>query len=408
MVSALRFPQYRRYWLGNLTAVTGMQMMWVAQGWLLYRLTDSPLYLGYAGLATAAPAILLNLVGGVLADRLDQRKVIFTTQTVTATAVAIVAALTAMDLVQPWHVLAAAFVSGATQAFGNPARQSIFPQLIDRDHLMNAVALNSVIWQGTRIVAPAIGGAVVGTVGEAPTFALAAASYMPLAFIVIGLHTAGPGPRGEATMLKDLLEGLSFIRSNFLFAFLIGMSFINSFFGNAANQLMPIFARDILEAGSTGMGVLMSSGGVGAILGVAALGYAGGFDRKGYLMVGGAVAYGAGLIAFALSTVFALSLGASFFMGVFSSVYMVTLQTALQLRVPNELRGRVMGVFGMTYNMGPLGGLQAGAFAEALGAPAAVAIAGAAIITTAASSLLRREVRDLEGAPVAAPGVARA
>ena len=403
MVSALRFPQYRRYWLGNLSAVSGQQMMWIAQGWLVYRLTDSPLYLGYAGLATAAPAILLNLLGGVLADRLDQRKVIFATQAVTATSVVILATLTALGVVEGWHVLAVAFVSGATQAFGNPARQSIFPQLIDRENLMNAVALNSMVWQATRVVAPAIGGVIVGTLGEAVTFYVCAASFAPLGIIVLGLKTAAPpASRGQATMLKDLGEGLGFIRANFIFAFLIGMSFVNSFFGNAANQLMPIFARDVLNAGSYGMGALMSISGVGAILGVLSLGYAGGVDRKGYLLVGGAMAYGAGLIVFALSTAFALSFVAAFFMGAFSSVYMITLQTALQLRVPNELRGRVMGVFGMTYNMGPLGGLQAGAMAEAWTAPAAVAFAGAAIIVTASTSLLRSEVRELEAAPLAA------
>ena len=398
VVGALRSPRYRRYWLGNLAAVSGQQMMWVAQGWLIYRLTDSPLYLGYAGLATAAPAIVLNLVGGVLADRLDQRRVIFATQLVTAASVAGLATLTALDLVQPWHVLAVGFASGATQAFGNPARQSLFPQLIEREQLMNAVALNSMVWQSTRIVAPAAGGVLVGTVGEAATFYLAAASFSLLGFIVIGLRVEREVRGRRETMLRDLAVGLGFIREHFLFAFLIGMSFVNSFFGNASQQLMPVFARDILDAGPSGMGLLMSAGGFGAILGLGVTAALTDYDRKGYLLVGGASAYGAFLVLFALSTSYPLSLFASFFMGAFGSVYMITVQTALQLRVPDELRGRVMGVFGMTYNMGPLGGLQAGAVADAFSAPAAVALSGLAIIAFASSATLRSEVRRLEAA----------
>src|SRR3972149_2898458 len=273
---------------------------------------------------------------------------------------------------------------------------------------MTAAALNSMVWQSTRIVAPAAGGVLVGTVGEAATFYLAAASFSLLGFIVIGLRGEREVRGRRGAMLGDPAGGLGFIREPFLFAFLIGMSFVNSFFGNASQQLMPVFARDILDAGPSGMGLLMSAGGFGAILGLgvtAALAdagrqgapdagpsgmgllmSAGGFgailglgvtaaltdyDRKGYLLVGGASAYGAFLVLFALSTSYPLSLFASFFMGAFGSVYMITVQTALQLRVPDELRGRVMGVFGMTYNMGPLGGLQAGAGGGALRAPAA-------------------------------------
>lgn len=402
MLNALAYPQYRRYWFGNLAAVSGQQMMWVAQGWLVYRLTDSPLYLGYAGLASALPAIFLNLIGGVFADRLDQRRVILATQAIIAVAVAALATLIALDLVRVWHVLTVAFISGATQAFNNPARQSIFPQLVDRKDLMNAVSLNSIVWQGTRVVAPSAGGLIVAALGEAVTFYIVAATMMVLGVVVIGLKVERQARRRDRAILSDLGEGLSFISHNFLFAFLIGMSFFSSFFGMSVHQLIPVFARDILAVGPAGMGLLLSLSGVGSVLGVFLIGILGGYDRKGMLIIGGATAYGFCIMLFAVSSVYLLSATAMFFLGVFSSVYMITMQTTLQLRVPDELRGRVMGVYGMTHNIGPLGALQAGVIAAAFSAPLAVAIGGCAIVFFALSAALTRtELRRLQAAPAA-------
>ncbi|HLF75915.1 MAG TPA: MFS transporter [Dehalococcoidia bacterium] len=397
MLSALKYPQYRRYWLGNLAAVSGQQMLILAQGWLVYELTESPLYLGYAGLMTALPAILLNLVGGVLADRIDQRKVIVSTQLVMASSIACLATLTALDLVQVWHVLAVAFISGATQAFNNPARQAIFPQLLDRKDLMNAVSLNSIVWQVTRIFAPAIGGVIAGTAGLAVTFYICTGFSLALAFSVAGLKVQQVARQRQASMGRDLVEGLSFIRENFLFAFLIGMSFFNSFFGSASQQLAPIFARDILDVGVSGLGFMFSMSGVGSILGLIALGFIGDYEHKGRLLVAGATGFGATLVLFAVSESYPVSVAAFFLMGAVGSVYMITLQTALQLRVPDELRGRVMGVYGMTYNVGPLGSLQAGAIAAAFGAPAAVALGGILIMSFAlVVAVVNREVRDMQ------------
>jgi MFS family permease len=403
MLTALRYAQFRRYWLGNLAAVGGQQMMWVAQGWLVYELTKSAVYLGYVGLATAAPAILLNLAGGVVADRFDQRKVILSTQVVTAVAVFLLGSLTALDIVQVWQVLVVAFISGSMQAFNNPARQSIFPQLLDRKDLPNAVALNSVVWQGTRIVAPATGGIVVAAFGEAITLMLCSAGFLVLGLIVVGLTVEQRAPQVRGSMFGELNEGIAFIRTHFLFAFLIGMSFFNSFFGFSAQQLMPVFAVDILDIGSAGLGVLLSLSGVGSILGIIALGYAGDVKHKGMLIVGGAIMYGVFIILFARSTWAPLSFMAVFLMGASSSVYMITVQTALQLRVPDELRGRVMGIYGMTYNVGPLGALQAGIIADSFDAPTALTLGGIAIILFAGGvAFSRREVRRLEAAAVPA------
>jgi MFS family permease len=331
--------------------------------------------------------------------------VILTTQVVTAVSVFVLGVLTALDVVQVWQVLVVAFMSGSMQAFNNPARQSIFPQLVDRKDLPNAVALNSIVWQGARIVAPATGGIVVAAFGEAVTFMLCSAGFLVLGLIVVGLNVERRARQATESVFGELNEGIAYIRTHFLFAFLIGMSFFNSFFGFSAQQLMPVFAVNILDIGPEGLGFMLGLSGVGSILGIVALGYAGDVKHKGMLIVGGAILYGCFIILFALSTWVPLSFLALFLMGASGSIYMITVQTALQLRVPDELRGRVMGIYGMTYNVGPLGAVQAGFIADRFDAPTALALGGIAIILFAggiASS--RSEVRRLQAVAVPALG----
>jgi MFS family permease len=403
MLSALKYPHFRRFWFGNAAAVGGQQIMWLAQGVLVFDLTGQAFAIGYVGLATAAPAILLNLVGGVVADRIDQRKIIFVTQIVTAASVGLLAFLVAADVVEVWHVVAVAFVGGCTQAFNNPARQAIFPALVERKDLMNAVALNSMVWQSMRIVAPAAGGLALATVGVAATYTLVCAGFLLLGVAVIGLP-AQPSQRSRrATPLADLKEGLRFISANFLFTFLIGMSFFNSFFGFSTQQLMPVFTEEVLHVSKFWLGILLSVSGIGAILGIGALGYAGDIERKGLLIIGGATAFGAFIILFALSTFYPLSLAMMFLMGAAGTVYMITVQTTLQMRVPDELRGRVMGIYGITHNVGPLGALQAGYIADTVSPPAALIVGGVAIIVFAVGiAYSNRSVRTLQSAPAAA------
>jgi MFS family permease len=401
MFSALHNPRYRRYWFGNLAAVSGQQMLFVAQGWLVYDLTQSPLALGYTGLVAAIPAIVLNLAGGVMADRVDARRMIMATQSCTAALIASLATLTALGVVEVWHVLVVAFCSGALQAFNNPARQSIFPQLIERKDLMNAVSLNSMIWQGTRVIAPALGGIIVATAGIAAAIYVCSLGAMAMVFACAGLSFERVVRERKESVLKDLTEGLSYIRDNSLFAFLIGMTFFTSFFGQGPQNLMPVFARDIFELGPSGLGFLLSTMGVGSFLGILIVGYLGDFERKGLLIIGGGTAFGASLIFFAMSSYLPIALVALFCCGLFHQIFQVSLQSTLQLRVPDELRGRVMGVYGMTHQVGPLGAFQAGALADIVGAPVTVALGGAALIAFAlgvASS--SAQVRELQAAPV--------
>ncbi len=401
---ALRYPKYRAYWLGTLASVGGFQTLMFAQGWLTFELTGSPLALGYVSLANAVSAIALNLFGGVFADKLDKRKLIFAAQLATAALIFALGALTALDLARVWHIVALAFAAGAVNAFDQPARQALYPHLIDRSAMMSAVALNSAIWQGTRIVAPAAAGFIIRFANTETAIFAAGGGFLIMAAVIFALRIPPIESSGGGNPMRDLADGLRFIGSNSIFWFLIGMTFFNSFFGMAYIPMMPAFAVDVLEVGAEGQGTLMSAGGAGALAMMAALGAMGNTRRKGLLIVGGGFGFGLALAAFALTSEyvgsFALALALMAAMGVASSTYMITIMSSLQLLTPDKMRGRVMGFYGMTWSIMPIGGFWAGGLAEAarVGVPVSVAIGGALVSAFALGpALLNRQVRNLGG-----------
>lgn len=399
---ALRYPKYRAYWLGTLASVGGFQTLMFAQGWLTYELTGSPLALGYVSLANAVSAIALNLFGGVFADKLDKRKLIFAAQLMTASLIFALGALTALDLARVWHIIALAFAAGAVNAFDQPARQALYPHLIDRSAMMSAVALNSAIWQGTRIVAPAAAGFIIRFANTETAIFAAGGGFLIMAAVIFALRIPPIESSSAGNPMRDLADGLRFIGSNSIFWFLIGMTFFNSFFGMAYIPMMPAFAVDVLEVGAEGQGTLMSAGGVGALAMMAALGAMGNIRRKGLLIIGGGFGFGLTLAAFALTSEyvgsFALAIALMAAMGVASSAYMITIMGSLQLLTPDNMRGRVMGFYGMTWSIMPIGGFWAGGLAELarVGVPVSVAIGGALVSAFALGpALLNRQVRNI-------------
>ena len=403
VLTALRHSQFRRFWMGMVASVLGFQIMTVAQGWLIYDLTDSKIALGFVGLAAGLPAIALNLFGGVIADRVNQRRLLVATQMTSSAGLLALAMLTLLGLVEPWHIIASAFLIGSVQAFDTPTRQALFPHLIEREDMLNAVALNSMVWQGTRVIGPAIGGIIIGTrLGVAPGFFAPFLGFLLMAVLVSTLRLP-PIKRAEgSTLLQDMAQGINFVRTNTIFAYLIGMTFFNSIFGMSYIFILPVFARDIFEVGSSGLGILHAVSGFGAILGTLMTASLGNFRYKGYLLLGGAILFGTFLILFAATgyvfVSFPLSLVFLFFAGVSTSVYMITIMSTLQLMVPNELRGRVMGIYGMTWSLLPVGAMQAGAIAEYTSAPIAVAVGGGAVILFAVvMGLGNRQMRNLGG-----------
>lgn len=383
MFEALRYRDYRFFWFGSLASVLGFQMFLITQGWLIYHLTGSVLQLGLVGLSSAVPSILLNLFGGVIADKVDQRKLIMGTQTLGACVMFVLAGLTMIDVIQGWHIMVSAFLMGGIGAFDMPSRQAIFPHLIDKQALMNAVALNSIIWQGTRILGPAIAGIIISITGATYTFLLTGAGFLMFALLLRSIRTPRLERPSSSGVSKDIVEGLKFIRNNNIFSFLLGMTFFNSFFGLSYVQLMPVFQKDILLVDETGLGLLLAVGGVGSLLGTVTITVLGSRLPKKLLLIGGAMAFGVFLLFFANSHWFLPSLGMVLLIGATSSIYMISAQTILQLLVPDQFRGRVMGFWGITYSLLPLGGFQAGLIASFMGAPFAVSLGGIAVMTFA-------------------------
>ena len=405
---AMAFPSYRVFWFGTLASVCGFQVLNFAQFWVVHRLTGDPLFLGWVGLANAVPAIVLNLFGGVLADRVERRKLIAVTQTVNGFIILVLAAVTFTGIVQAWHVILLAFFAGAVNAFDQPARMALYPILIDRSVMMNAVSLNSAIWTGTRIIAPALAGLIITVVGEGFSFLLSAIGFFILAMVVVRLKVPD-GVKPERLQRKsrsDLLEGIKFILGNSIFTFLIAITFFNSFFGMSVIPMMPVFAVDILKVGADGQGVMMGVGGVGAFAMTLVLGMMGNLRYRGMMIVVGSAVFGLALALLAISSKqlgnYPLAVFFMFVMGAFSSVYMISIMSSLQLMVPDHMRGRVMGFYGMTWSIMPLGAMYTGALAKVFadageGVPFAVAIGGILVTLFAVGPVvMSKGIRSLD------------
>jgi MFS family permease len=375
-------------------------MFQFAQFWLAYELTGSALWLGFVGLAEAIPAIVLNLVGGAVADRVDRPRLVMWTEVAAGGIVTGLGVLVLTESVLPWHVLVVVGSVAGINAFNQPARVALYPSYVERSSLLSAVALNSSAWQLTRIVGPAFAGVVIALTGTEVSLFVAAAGMFAMALAMNTLPAEGALVRRSTKALTDVVDGVRFIARNGLIRFLIAMTFFNSFFAMSYVPLMPIFAVDILGVGSEGQGLLIGTSGIGALLATTWVSTRSSSRGRGAYLIGGAALAGLSLVAFALSSRYVGSMGLAlaliFAIGVFTSTYMISVTTSLQLMVPDELRGRVMGFWGMTWNMLPLGALFVGALAELITVPWAVAVGGMVVTAFALGpALFNQRIRSL-------------
>ncbi|MDA0988540.1 MAG: MFS transporter [Chloroflexi bacterium] len=273
ILTALKHRDFRVYWLGFVTSVSGMQMFLVIQAWLVFDLTGSALQLGFLALARALPAVVLGLVGGVFADKVDQRRLLMATTSGIAVIYLVLATLTLTGAVQVWHILAAVFLVGGLQAFDQPSRQAIFPNLIDRRDLMSAVALNSTVHPGTRILAPIVAGLMIDFIGAPQVGAALAIYVVAMAYAIFSymLFRVQLPPVDRAigsSGFQDLKDGIGYILSRPVFRLLILTSFVNAFFGMSHITLMPIIAHNLLgEASGSAISLLFSATGIGGLMG---------------------------------------------------------------------------------------------------------------------------------------------
>lgn len=396
--NAMRYRNFRFYWLGQLSSVLAQNMEIVAQSWLVLQLTSSPLMLGLTGLTHAIPTIALTLVGGVIADRTDRRRIMIFTQGTTACLFLSLATLTITGTVRMWHVMLFAFLSGCLRAFDRPSRYALLPQMVPTEEIPNAVALGSSVWQLNRLAGPAVAGTLIYLFGVGSTFYVCSVgSFTAMVLWIMIRMEQLPSRSTKGGLLQHIAVGLSFIRHNDIYYTLIGMTFFNSIFGMSYVILMPLFARDILQVGSRGYGFLQTTTGAGALLGVLIVATLARFHIKGWQAIIGAVIFGTLLVGFAFSTWYTLSLGLVFFIGLANQVYMTTINSILQLNLPDSLRGRVMSIYGLTYDLTPMGGIISGTIAEYAGVPVAVAIGGFLVLAMASSvAVYLPRVRQLE------------
>ena len=402
--AALRGPRFRRYWLGSAASVGAFQLLIMGQGWLVYELSGSPLQLGFLGAASSIPTIIASLAGGVIADRVDRRRLLVATSLLTALLLALLAALDGSEVVRVWHVLLIAGTIALVVGFDFPARMAFFPSLVGRSHIMSAVALNAILWQGTRMFLPALGGIVIALSDTWVVFALGAAGFAIMAAVMVSLGPGGDAQVPTGPSGREFLEGLRFVATERLFLILILMTYATTFFGISYVQLMPAFAR-LLGVGETGFGLILSSTGIGSVTGTLIVASLQRSPYLGRLML--AALGGAALAFLAFNACVALLAGhpagypaallCSVVAAMCTSMFLVSSMTVMQLAVPDRLRGRVMGLHGICFSLIPLGGLLGGAVASATTPPFAAAInaalLGLVILFVAATQPAVRQLR---------------
>ena len=406
-LSVLRNRDYRAYYIGMLASVTGHQAMFAVKGWLVFDITGLPAALGFVAGAQAVPGIFVHLVAGALADRFDPRRLIIIAEVTAGMLTVVLATLTLMGQIELWHILAFAFLSGAALSFDGPARQRIWPALVPRHQFMFAASLNQTVWNGTRVFAPALGVgliAIVGALTGDPHLGAALAFYasalgfagMVVAVLVIKLPQLKRST--GATVLHDIWDGFVFVRHNRVFLVLLLLGFAIGFFGLSYAQLMPAFAKDDLDVGPSGLGLLLSVNGVGGIMGIFLVASFGQYQSRAWVMGGGAVVFGLSVVALGLSGLagsFSLALMFIALGGMLYSVFQISANVVLNLLVPEEFRGRVMGLRGIMWSLSPLGALFGGLVATWVSTSFAIGLGGAIIVfvtlgTYALSGQIRR------------------
>ncbi len=384
-IRSLRHRNFQLFFSGQLISLIGTWMQNVAQSWLVYRLTGSSLLLGVVSFAGQIPVFPIAPLAGMVADRLNRRTIVIITQTASMILAFILAALTLTKLVTVWELIALAALLGVVNAFDIPARQSFLVEMVGRDDLMNAIALNSSIFNSARIIGPAIAGILVASIGEGWCFFANAVSYIA---VIIGLILMRIPPRVAertiTTAYEHIAEGFRFVRRTAPIRALLLLLGLVSLVGMPYTVLMPVFAKNILHGNARTLGVLGSAAGIGALTGALTLASRRRVHGLGRWVWMACVAFGVFLILFSLSRWYMLSVLLLVPVGFSLMTQMGATNTLVQSMVPDRLRGRTMAVYSMMFmGMSPLGSILAGAAAERMGAPMTVALGGALAVGAA-------------------------
>lgn len=394
-LQAFEQRNFRLFWTGQLVSLVGTWMQTLAQGWLVLQLTNDPFALGLVAAFQFVPTLLFGLFGGLIADVLPKRRTLLVVQTLSLIQAFVLALLVAGGGIEVWHVYAMAALLGIVFAVEMPVRQAFVVEMVGRDAVGNAVALNSAAFNGSRIIGPAVAGLLVGTVGIAAAFFVNAASYLAVIAGVLAMRqsellpvTRAPVQRSVSGVLGQLREGLGYVRHTPVVLIAIGVLGTVATVALNFQVLVPVYAKDVLHGDAATFGFLMAASGIGSL--ASALAIAFGQRPTLRLLVTGAATIGVALVLLSFTTWLPISLLIMMTLGWGLIAMAATANTLIQLTVPDELRGRVMSVYTTVFaGSTPVGGLFAGALATAFGVAAALLVGGVLAFLTAVVAWLR-------------------
>ena len=378
-LAAFRYRDFRLFWLSLFVSNIGTWMQMTATNWLLYELTASPLQLGLNGVFRAVPALTLGLISGTFADRYDRKRLLMLTQVILALVTFVLGLLDYSGQIQAWQIYLFTFISASVGSFDGPTRQALFPSLIPRSVLPNAVALNSLLWKGAALLGPTLGGIAISLMGTAGAFFANAASFLAVVAALLLMRAPSPAQEKRRDFLSETKAGFSYIASQPIILSLTVMEAFTSIFG-LNHALLTILASDVFRVGAHGFGFLQSARGFGAVIGSSVFIAMGQRPGQGRILFVSALLYGAGFALFGLSPSFSLALVLLTFVGATDTIWSAARGTILQMLTPERFRGRVMGVFQLS-NRGlhPLGQLESGIVVPLIGAREATVLGGAII-----------------------------
>ena len=365
VVRALRHRDFRWFWISTSAQAVGRGMQFLIIGWLVLELTDSSTQLGLVVFFYGIPTLAFVLFGGIFADRVNRLKLLVVTQAAVAGIVFTLATLTMTELLAVWHIYAATFILGTLQAVNMPARMAMVSDLVGRDDLMNAVVLNMAVMNSGRILGPAVAGGLIELTGIGPALYFNAGCYLVGTMCLFLVHHVPHTVSAkQATILSDLLAGLRYYWMTPAVFTVITIGFAMGFFGMAYMQILPAFAKEVLEVGAGGAGLLITGAGAGSLVGSIFLASLGNFAHKNWLLLGSIFTFGIALLLFAWATTFWIAWGFLFVLGMTSMIPMGT--TVLQLTVPAELQGRVLSLWYLSAGLMFVGGLPMALVADAV------------------------------------------
>lgn len=374
---AFHYRDFRLMWFGACTSSVGTWMQKLAQSWLVLEISGSSFWLGLDAFLGEIPIFLFSLLGGVVADRVDRRRVLLASQFVQMSCAFFLAGLILAGAVQIWHILTLSFIVGLAQAFGGPAYQALIPMLVDRDDLPNAIALNSIQFNVARVIGPVLGGLALTQLGAAWCFALNGVSFVAVIISLLLLQVGYAPVRTLETVLTSMKQGISFVRKQGTMEALITLAFLMTALAIPMITFLPVIAKDVFAGGPTTFTLFLAFSGAGSVTGALIVAWMGNIGRKGMFTVLMLIALGAGITGFSLSRSIVLSCILLFLSGVCLISVFAMVSSLVQLITVNEMRGRVMSVYNVAFRGGmPIGSLATGYLAPIFTAPAVLAVNG--------------------------------